>query len=349
MAIKKIIWVLPQKKFNYSGIYKYNLDLIQILKKNYSIKKVYVKNSKNIFHNFFNKTILLNNKLKKFKNKDNILLIPEEGLGYIGILNNNSFKKKIIIIHDIKKLKDYKKFNIVEIIKFIYLKINYLFLRNFDKIITVSVTTQKRLSKIGQKSFVIYNLFHKPKNKLINIINKGNSKKKILLNIGSEHSFKNIRTIIKAMRFLENYIFIKVGDPVSNINRYKNKKLIRHFNLENKVFLLNKVSQKRLYNLIYTSDIYIAPSYSEGFGRTTIEAQMLNKKIICSNIPINKEILRKTASYVNNFNDPYSWYKKILNDKSNNNKSLYKQNYSRFLFKKKYNKYSKLLLKIIRS
>ena len=123
-------------------------------------------------------------------------------------------------------------------------------------------------------------------------------------------------TIIKTMKLLKNYIFVKVGDPISKKNRNKNIELIKKLNLEKKVYLLNKVSTQKIYNLIFSSDVYIAPSYSEGFGRTTIEAQILNKKIICSNIPINKEILGNTATYVKKLYNPHAWYKSILNEKN---------------------------------
>ena len=234
--------------------------------------------------------------------------------------------------------------------KFYFLKINYLFIKYFDEIITVSLTTQKDLEKKGHKSNMIYNLFQEPSNKPKYALNKINPNKyKVLLNIGSEHSFKNITTIIKTMKLLKEYIFVKVGNPISKKNRNKNVKLIRKLNLEKKVFLLNKVSTQKIYDLIFSSNIYVAPSYSEGFGRTTIEAQMFNKKIICSNITINREILGKTASYVKKVNNPYSWYKKILNDKKKINNYMIKKNYSRFLYKKNAQKYFKLLNKIISS
>ena len=311
MAVNKIVWVLPQKKYNDSGISKYNYNLINIVEKKYSVKKIYVKSSKNFFENFLNKTFTLNNKLKKFRNKNNILFVPEEGMCFLGILNRKFFKKKIIIIHDLKKKTDYKFFDFLETTKFYFLKINYLFIKYFDEIITVSLTTQKDLEKKGHKSNIIYNLFHKPSKKPKYTLNKINpNKHKVLLNIGSEHSFKNITTIIKTMKLLKEYIFVKVGNPISKKNRNENIKLIKKLNLEKKVFLLNKVSTQKIYDLIFSSNIYIAPSYSEGFGRTTIEAQMFNKKIICSNITINREILGKTASYVKKVNNPYSWYKK---------------------------------------
>ena len=43
MAINKIIWVLPQKKYDNSGISKYNYNLINIVKKNMPLKKSILK------------------------------------------------------------------------------------------------------------------------------------------------------------------------------------------------------------------------------------------------------------------------------------------------------------------
>jgi hypothetical protein len=347
--MEKLVWILPQKKYLNSGITKYNLDLIKILEKKYDIKKIYIRNSKNIFENLINKFFYINFDLYKNKDKNSILFVPEEGLGFIIIFVKKLFKKKILIVHDIKSLNDFSK-KPKELFKFFFLKINYLFFESYDYVITVSNVTKKNLKRISVQSFIIHNLFHKIKNyqnkNYFNTLNK--NKKKVLLNIGSEHSFKNISTILKSMQFLKEYIFIKVGDPISRVNREKNINIVKEYKLENRVIFLNKVNEKKLNSLLKYSDIYLAPSFSEGFGRTTIEAQMYFKKIICANISINKEVLSKTVEYVKDYKNPKAWSNKIIKVKKIKN-DLYKKNYNKYLFDNNKKNYLNLLDRLINS
>ena len=349
--MEKLVWVLPQKKYLNSGISRYNTDIIKILEKKYKIKKIYIKDSKNFFQNLINKIFFLNLTLYKYRDKNSVLFIPEEGMGFIIFFVKNFFKKKILIVHDVKSFNEISKKVPTELIKFFLLKINYLFFGYFDHILLLSNLTKKNVKRLGYKSHVIYNLFHNLKYYLNkSYFDKLNpNKKKVLLNIGSEHSFKNIDTILKSMQFLKNFIFIKVGDPISRINRKKNISIIKKFKLEDRIIFLDKINQHKLNTLLKYSDIYLAPSISEGFGRTTIEAQIYFKKIICSNIAVNKEILNNTVEFVSDFKNPKAWSNKILSSKKIVDIDLYKLNYKKYLFEYNKKEYFKLLDKIINS
>ena len=51
--------------------------------------------------------------------------------------------------------------------------------------------------------------------------------------------------------------------------------------------------------------------FHEGFGRTNIEALMNKKNVICSDIKINREILKKNVFYVKKFMSENSWTQSI--------------------------------------
>lgn len=67
--------------------------------------------------------------------------------------------------------------------------------------------------------------------------------------------------------------------------------------LKNNLLYLEFIEREELLNLYQDSSALIFPSLYEGFGMPIIEALSLNKPIICSDIPVFKEILKNNAIY----------------------------------------------------
>lgn len=199
-------------------------------------------------------------------------------------------KNSIFIIHDIRDFNLTTKhssflLNIYfKIIKKCFKKLNA---NNVLKIICPSNFTKNELIKLWIKSNkieVIYNSINKDYKKLN--INKAilkkelftkydiwfeNLDKNVLFNIGTEEDRKNIITILKVLKKINNYIFIKIWNPIIKNNRDNHLKFVKDNNI-NAIFLHNLEWEDiiKFYNI---GDLYLNTSLFEWFGRTIIEAQ----------------------------------------------------------------------------
>lgn len=169
-----------------------------------------------------------------------------------------------------------------------------------DRIITVSQTTKNELEKrniIKNKQIdVIYNthsvsLVESTKETTeilqeLNII-----KQKYILSVATVHRHKNIQTLINAFsKISQDYPDIKLvlvgnkGNCTLNIN---NKNII----------LSGFVSNDNLKVLYQNALFYVFPSLYEGFGIPLIDAQYFGLPVVCSDIPIFREICGDSALY----------------------------------------------------
>ena len=65
-------------------------------------------------------------------------------------------------------------------------------------------------------------------------------------------------------------------------------------------------------------DIYVQPSYKEGFGLTVIEAKILKKPIVCTNFNTARELINNGEDGLiieKNENELYLGIKKYIDDK----------------------------------
>ena len=265
------------------------------------------------------------------KRKD-INILYEEGLIYLSpfLFFFKRNKKNVIIYHHMPKGDNLKtrwgtiKTKIID-------KLSKNLLNNFDKIVVPSNLTKQELTKkflISEKKIeVIYNAFDIRRFKeYIDFNDKEKERERlfrkykipyekdelIFLNIGTDEDRKNLYTLIKAFsefylenKKISNIKIINIGKSFSNKNKAKIVDLIEKNNLP--VFLLEEVPFADLVRFYFASDFYISPSIYEGFGRTVIEAQILEIPVVCSDIPIYREILKNSAIYVKNPLQVESW------------------------------------------
>lgn len=79
----------------------------------------------------------------------------------------------------------------------------------------------------------------------------------------------------------------------SNYQSYENK--VNALNLN--VHFLGKVNQNEMSNYYKACDTYVSTSLDETFGRTVLEAGAEGAEIICSDLPIFREMAKDTATY----------------------------------------------------
>tara|TARA_B110000967_G_scaffold209688_1_gene267080 strand:+ start:2601 stop:3647 length:1047 start_codon:yes stop_codon:yes gene_type:complete len=296
LKMRKLLWIMPNKAKKYSGIYKYNSELISLQKKNKNISILFTGRINNYFFTFWSKFFYLPFFLLLNSKNFDCIVYPEEGFAFLSIFSSASENK--LIIHDFRKKFNLKNnVKIIEKIKQFYIDLNFLFINNFMKIIVPSVFTKKILSSsiraISKNIIVIPNIIDFKKilnlknNKFNNLINK---KYKIILCVSSNETRKNVSLIYQVAKKTNKIKFILVGDFNEN---YK----------KSNIMVFKNLTEGDLAQLFNIADLYLDLSFFEGFGRTLIEAQQFGLPVLCFNTLINKEILRSSAYLIDkNYN-----------------------------------------------
>lgn len=246
---------------------------------NHKIKKI------GSFKGYLWEQINLPNFIKK---EPNCILINLCNLAPISISN------QIITIHDLAFIENKNWFSLPfqKVYNFIIPRI----VKKNKAIITVSETIKNELVnhfKIEEtKVSVIYN---KLNTKLINSEPKKPSilfeVQEFYLMVGSNNPRKNFAFVEKIFtKQLANKNLIIVGADHSSFNSSESinsKKIIR----------LKNVTENELAWLYKNTLAVINPSFYEGFGIPNIEAMFFKTPILCSNIPVFKEVCANYADY----------------------------------------------------
>lgn len=96
---------------------------------------------------------------------------------------------------------------------------------------------------------------------------------------------KRIDRLIRLMRELDDVGLIVIGDGPEKQSLMA---LSKNLNVDDRVLFLGYQSEAHNFNEFF--DVFAMPSEDEGFGLSLIEAALSSKKIICSDIPVFKEL-----------------------------------------------------------
>ncbi len=130
--------------------------------------------------------------------------------------------------------------------------------------------------------------------------------RKVLMHVGGSAYNKNIEGIIKVISNLKsqsatggsNVFFIKIGSSSTDVQ----KGLIREFGLQDSVKFLGEVSEEDLVVLYNLADVFVFPSFYEGFGLPVLEAMACGTPVVTSNTSSLPEVAGEAAILV----DPYN-------------------------------------------
>ncbi len=100
----------------------------------------------------------------------------------------------------------------------------------------------------------------------------------LILYVGRLEKYKNIHLVIKAMKFLPKTHFYIIGKAGNYKNELEN--LIRKLNLENRVKILDNVSDSEKYRWLKTCLLFVNLSGVEAFGITVLEALAAGKPVV---------------------------------------------------------------------
>lgn len=318
-------WFFGPRDYKNSGIFKYCETFIDVLRVDLDIKKKFIPFSasnplRHIFQVFIFPIVII----LFFRNSNKIF--SDESFLLATFFPFFPYKKTFFIVHDYRNYAHTKKDqNFFDKIYFFLLKKSFKNLKYAHKVICGSSFTKSQLLKHIQidpdKVVCIENSFKldtsqdsdglpKLKERILQLYHI-HSKKKIILNVGSEEERKNFATILRAMVGLKDHILIKIGNPIIQLNRQRHLELVKNLGLQN-IFFIDSVNDEHLEVFYTISNYYVSLSEFEGFGRTPIEAQMHGLPVIVSRIEPFLSNLGDSAMLIDNFHEPQELTDAIL-------------------------------------
>lgn len=119
---------------------------------------------------------------------------------------------------------------------------------------------------------------------------------------GNAYPHKNLGRLIEAMVLLnksqDEPVILKMASS-RNVFTKRLEKEIGKLGAERYIELLGFVPDEKLTELYKNSVAFVFPSLSEGFGLPGIEAMEAGTLVLCSDIPVFKEIYKDAAIYFN--------------------------------------------------
>lgn len=221
-----------------------------------------------------------------------------------------NFRKYVVVIHDLNYLRFPSNFNFLA-----------LFYRRFvtsrsiirsTACIAISGLVANDIKKsFNKEAAVIYNpVCVENFEKSIELFSNVTSKSIVCASSLAQH--KNIPAAYEAaLRIVAEYpdvsfVFIGNWHPSSFLDYEKSSK----------IKILGYVSNEEKSMLFNSASAILAPSKFEGFGMPYVEAMMLNKCLVCSDIPISKEICGDYPVFIekpHGADDIYFSLKKAIN------------------------------------
>lgn len=211
-------------------------------------------------------------------------------------------KKQVVTLHDVFHLANpqyYSKLKQIAIAPYYFFST-----RNSNLILTVSQFSKSEIQKyfgkrIADKVSVVYNGCEIQKDNVA----ASNIGKKYFLFVGSIKPHKNLKNALLGFKEFNNndYQFIIVGKKEGFITGDNEVfDLVTQLNKEKeKVLFTGNINDQELYAWYKGASVLVMPSLYEGFGLPIVEAMNFNLPIICSNIPIFKEICKDKVLYFN--------------------------------------------------
>jgi len=214
--------------------------------------------------------------------------------------------KKIVTIHDLIFLRFPQYYS------FFDRKIHFWKFKNAaeqaDLIIAISEQTKRDILKFlkvsESKIRVVYQGCHqsfkeeKSQEFLNSVKEKYNLPPKFILNVGTIEERKNLLNIVKSINGTEIPLVV-IGKKTKYFNKVE--KFIIKNKLQNQVLFLENVLMDELAAIYKLAEIFVYPSFFEGFGIPIIEALFSGTAVITSNTSSLPEAGGPDSLYVNPF------------------------------------------------
>lgn len=218
------------------------------------------------------------------------------------------FKQKYILtVHDLITI-DFPK--LCKNTSVIYFKLLFKSsIQNAEKIITVSETVKKDIVKhfeINESKITVIPLGVNPlfKKRIDYSLRKYHLPEKYILFVGNLEAKKNLENTIKAFYKFKtetgfSHKFILVGKRGWKV--FGLEKLIDSLGLKKEIIFLGYVPIEDLVSIYSFADIFVFPSFYEGFGIPPLEAMACETPVLISNQGASPEICKNAALKVSPF------------------------------------------------
>lgn len=211
----------------------------------------------------------------------------------------------IVTIHDLGFLKNPELYHPLE--RIFHELSHRWYAQRANKIIVPSLATKADLEHYyphtKNKIQVIYHGYSKidfhPSTKFEQeeIKEKFDLPENFILYVGRLELKKNIPRLIEAYKSLpENNWPLVLAGRWGNYGRQEIEKLLTP-EYKDKIILLGYVSQKHYSQLLGAASLFVFPSKFEGFGIPILEAMACGTPVLCSNLPVLKEVAANAAMY----------------------------------------------------
>ncbi len=223
---------------------------------------------------------------------------------------NEKSIKKVVTIHDLIFLRFPQYYS------FFDRKIHFWKFKKAaeqaDLIIAISEQTKRDIIQFlkvpESKIRVVYQGCHQAfkENQSVNFLHsikeKYNIPERFILNVGTIEERKNLLNIVKAINGTEIPLVV-IGKKTTYFKKIQ--KFIQKNKLENQVHFLENVSMEELAAIYKLADLFVYPSFFEGFGIPVIEALFSKTAVITSNLSCLPEAGGNDSVYIdpNNFED----------------------------------------------
>lgn len=221
--------------------------------------------------------------LFKFRGKYNVIVDSENGIPFFTPLYAK--ERKVLVIHHVHQ-EIFRK-NLIKplamLASFLEMRLMPYVYRNVQTI-TVSPSTKDEIlkNKLSQvEPTIIYNGLDTEK-----FVPGKKYKVPLFAYIGRLQNYKSLHILIKAakkvLQVIPNAEFVIAGDGQA---RKELEGMAKELNIDNKVYFTGKVTEEEKISLYQKAWGFVNPSFMEGWGITTIEANSCGTPALASNVP----------------------------------------------------------------
>lgn len=135
------------------------------------------------------------------------------------------------------------------------------------------------------------------------ILEKYGIQKPFIMYVGNVYPHKNIELLARAMKELhQKYGVTLVLPSARSIFLQRTDDMMRQHGVRDWVVMPGYVPDEELRALYSQAEAYVFPTLSEGFGLPPLEAMAAGLPVVCSDIPVLREVCADAALYI----DPYN-------------------------------------------